>query len=50
MKTFKFKRVIVDYCDIEATDIDAAWEAIYLGVADWGDEETCQIEEVTHVE
>jgi hypothetical protein len=50
MKTFKFKRVIVDYCDIEATDIDAAWEAIYLGVANWDVEDSCKIEEVTRDE
>lgn len=46
MKTFKFKRVVVDYCDIEAADIDAAWEIIYSGDAPWSDQETYDIEEI----
>jgi hypothetical protein len=48
MKTFKFKRVVVDYCDIEAADIDAAWEIIYSGTADWEHDATISIEELTN--
>jgi hypothetical protein len=44
MKTFKFKRIVIDYCDIEAADIDAAWEIMYSGDANWQDTDKIHIE------
>ena len=46
MVTFKFKRVCVDYCEIEAENIDQAWEIIYSGDSDWLDCDTIDISEI----
>ena len=50
MRTFKFKRVVVDYCEIDAADIDSAWEIIYSGDAPWDRGETIQIEELENAD
>lgn len=47
MVTFKFKRICVDYCEIDAPDIDSALEIIYSGLADWSHDETIEISDIT---